>query len=602
MWPAAVYAQVPRDTGAVKRDTSAFNRDSAGFAIDTTGRVVSAARVDTAVTDSARVARDTLKAPLARAEIPLIVGIGEQYRWNREELFATGALTLGELLDRVPGAVGFRSGWLGAPAHTAYIGDLSRVRVFYDGVEIVPLDTRTGGLLDLTEVQIWTLEELAVERGADELRIYARSWRVQRTTSNTRTDVATGDEDTNLYRGFFGRRFRRGEAIQLGAQQYGYGTRDITLGSGDQLAIFGRLGWAKGLWSVDANLVRGRRSRDPQRRLFSDTEIPRLNSNRTDAYLRAAYGDPERGIWLQAIAASLAFEEKTRGLGLDSADTTRSRAQYVGAAGFTRGAFRASLTNRTLVGEQTNRTVLEGRLGLQSRYAALSLRAERTPGDTGASVQEGSFRVSPLRWFALSGTVARRVSGRQDVPDVITGRAEAGLRVGRLWISGGGIARDTSTILPAPIVYDSAYGPAFDIDRPTGIFGTARGRLFKAVHIDAFLVNWSKPGAYRPQLHSRSDIYVKTNWLGKFPSGNFGFLGSVGYESRSRAIFPRTDGGVDVSSLYRAVNAQLEIRIVNATVFFRQTTQIQPVRPDLVPGFLLRRQNGIYGVRWQFWN
>jgi len=600
--PATAYAQVPRDTGAVKRDTSAINRDSAGFAIDTTGRVVSAARRDTAVTDSARLARDTLKAPIARAESPILIGIGEQYRWNREELFATGALTLGELLDRIPGAVGFRSGWLGAPSHTAYIGDLSRVRVFYDGVETLPLDARTGGLLDLTEVQIWTLEELAIERGADELRIYARSWRVQRTTSNTRTDVATGDEDTNLYRGFFGRRFRRGEAIQLGAQQYGYGTRDITLGSGDQLAVFGRLGWAKGLWSVDANLVRGRRSRDPQRRLLSSFEIPRLKSTRTDAYVRAAFGDPEKGIWLQAIAASLAFTEKTRGIGVDSADTTRSRAQYVGAAGFTRSAFRASLTSRTLVGDQMNRTVLEGRAGLQSRYAALSLRAEGMLGDTGGSVQEASLRLSPLRWFALSGSVARRVSGRDDVPHAITGRAEAGLRLGRLWISAGGIARDTSVTVPAPIVYDSAYGPAFDINRPKGIFGTARGRVFKAVHVDAFLVNWSEPGAYRPQIQSRSDVYIKTNWIGRFPSGNFGFLGSVGYESRSRAIFPRTDGGFDVSSLYRAVNAQLEIRIVNATVFFRQTTQIRPVRPDLVPGFVLRRQTAIYGLRWQFWN
>ncbi|MGI9078929.1 MAG: hypothetical protein ACR2G6_16625 [Gemmatimonadaceae bacterium] len=605
--PAAAHAQVPRDTtikrdtSTARRDTSAINRDSAGFAIDTTGRVASTARRDAAVPDSARAARDTLKAPLARSEIPVLVGIGEQYRWSREELFATGALTLGELLDRIPGAVGFRSGWLGAPAHTAYIGDLARVRVFYDGVEILPLDARTGGLLDLTEVQIWTLEELAIERAADELRVYARSWRVQRTTSNTRTDVTTGDEDTNLYRGFFGRRFRHGEAVQLAAQQYGYGTRDITLGGGEHLAIFGRVGWAKNLWSIDANLVRGRRSRDPQRRLFSNTEIPRLRSNRTDAYVRAAYGEPERGIWLQAVAASLAFEEKTRGPGLDSADTTTSRAQYVGAAGFSRRSFRASLTSRTLVFEHMNRTVLEGRIGLQSRYAALSLRAEQQPGDT-ASVQEASLRLSPISWFALAGSVARRVSGRDDVPDAITGRAEAGLRVGRLWLTGGGIARDTTTVVLAPVVYDTAYGPAFDIDRPTGIIGTARGRVFKAVHVDAFFINWSKPGAYRPQVQSRSDIYIKTDWLSRFPSGNFSFLGSTGYEYRSRVIFPRQDGGFDVSSLFRAINTRVEIRIVNATIFFRQTAHVLPARPDLVPGFLLRRPTAVYGVRWQFWN
>ena len=35
------------------------------------------------------------------------------------------------------------------------------------------------------------------------------------------TAVFTGDEDTNLYRGFLGRRFGHGEAVQAGFQQYG---------------------------------------------------------------------------------------------------------------------------------------------------------------------------------------------------------------------------------------------------------------------------------------------------------------------------------------------------------------------------------------------
>jgi hypothetical protein len=51
----------------------------------------------------ARRAADSVKAPLARSEVPPQPEIGERYRWGREDIFASGALTLGELLGRIPG-------------------------------------------------------------------------------------------------------------------------------------------------------------------------------------------------------------------------------------------------------------------------------------------------------------------------------------------------------------------------------------------------------------------------------------------------------------------------------------------------------------------
>ena len=63
----------------------------------------------------ARRAADTIKAPLAHAEVPPLADIGQPYRWNRQELFASGALTLGELLGRIPGVTAFASGWIASP-------------------------------------------------------------------------------------------------------------------------------------------------------------------------------------------------------------------------------------------------------------------------------------------------------------------------------------------------------------------------------------------------------------------------------------------------------------------------------------------------------
>ena len=40
------------------------------------------------------------------------------------------------------------------------------VRLFYDGIELDPLDPRTGGVADPITAQIWTLEDLTIERSA----------------------------------------------------------------------------------------------------------------------------------------------------------------------------------------------------------------------------------------------------------------------------------------------------------------------------------------------------------------------------------------------------------------------------------------------------
>ena len=290
----------------------------------------------------ARRAADSIKAPLARSEVPPEMDIGAAYRWNRDQLFASGALTLGELLGRIPGITGFSSGWIATPHTNSYLGDFARIRVFFDGVELDPLDPRMGrrticpegfeckapsAMLDFATVPIWTLEDLAVERAGEEVRVHMRSWRVDRTTPYTRADISTGDLATNSYRGFFGRRFGNGGALQVGAQQYS--TEDPRAGGdGNQLDFLVRLGWAKKRWSVDAVGTRTRRSRTEQLScsgiegtdcsiLFPDRptnpatipNIPGLDATRSEAYLRVSYGDAERSPWLQLIASTSRFAE-----------------------------------------------------------------------------------------------------------------------------------------------------------------------------------------------------------------------------------------------------------------------------------------------------
>ena len=57
------------------------------------------------------------------------------------------------------------------------------VRVFYDGFEMPALDPRSRGVLDLTQVNLWSAEEVVVEQAPEEVRVYLRSWRVRKSTA-----------------------------------------------------------------------------------------------------------------------------------------------------------------------------------------------------------------------------------------------------------------------------------------------------------------------------------------------------------------------------------------------------------------------------------
>lgn len=571
------------------------------------------ARTDTlprdtsATADTARVATappaDTIKAPLPAAELPATPSIAAPYRWSRAELFATGAQSLLELLDLVPGVTTYRSGWLASPKIASYLGDAARVRVFLDGLEITSLNARTGGLLDLSDVQLWTLESVVLERGADEVRVFARSWRVDRTATSTRTDVATGDQDANIFRGFLGKRFRRGEALQLAGQQYGINGGPA--GGGDELAVMGRVGWARGRWSADAFATRASLNRDARTRFDQLGRIPALDAQRTDAYVRAMYGRADSGFWAMAMAGAQRFGEETAHqttAPIDTVDTARTNAQYVAAAGFSRSGVRLSLTNRHVRGEGQSLNAIIGRASLERGMLGLSLRAELRGGDS-SSVEEAVAVLRPLRFLALSGAVARRHGGSGS--DFMTVRGEAGLGVGRLWASGG-VVRQEAHSVPGLAVFDTTFAPAL-VPEGTGLFGALRGRVYKDLGVDLYLMRWEDSAFYRPKLQGRAEVFLETRWLGRFPSGHFGFLGSIAYLYRSATLFPSAPAGGGPLTTQRLGDqhvgvARLEIRLLDATLFYQSQFGLYPTNTATLPGYLLPPQLQLYGVRWQFWN
>ena len=246
---------------------------------------------------------DTLRAPTARGEAFASPAAGPSLRWDRTEIFASGALTLDDLLSRVPSLTTFTSGWLVAPHIAGVGGDFSRLRVFQDGIEIDRMDPVRPEALDLAQIPLWSLEEVAVEQVAGEVRVHLRTWRTRNMTPRTRTDIFTGDRQTEIFRGIFAQRYRNGLGLQVGAQALS--TVDNRAGGGgDQSVYVSRLAWARRRWSVDAYGVREQRRRSESSRLEGRGDnLPKRGTRATFGYGRVAYGDPDEGTWAQFVAS-----------------------------------------------------------------------------------------------------------------------------------------------------------------------------------------------------------------------------------------------------------------------------------------------------------
>ncbi|MEO6444298.1 MAG: Plug domain-containing protein [Gemmatimonadaceae bacterium] len=596
------------DSLAARADSLKARGDTLKAARDSVAAIDSLERENLRIIEAQRKRGDTVKTPTPAAEMPVLTEVGEGLRWNREALFASGAQTLGDLLEGIPGLTIFRSGWMGSPQVGAMIGDFNRLRVFYDGIELDALDPRNGGMLDLSFVQIWQLEEVRVERAAGDIRVHLRSWRVRSTTANTRVDIATGDLETNLYRGYYGRRFGRGEALQLGAYQFS--TRDNRgQGDADGLSLFGRVGWARGRFSTDASFLRTARDRTEQQRdeTRDGVDLARFDGRFTEAYARAGFADTTVGIWAQVTAASLAHTQNN----LAFRDTTIipfqptqpdlqfSRTQYVAAAGWGRGPLAASATVRMRRFEGLSFVSPSARASFETSRVTVAAFGEQQD-ERQRRLLDLSGRVLPISWLAFGAAVGQYTpTGTGAGPTMRTVRGEVGLRLHGAWLTAGVISRDTAQLI-APTVFDTGFVSAAT-GLTSGQFMSLRGRIWKDVGFNVAGTKWDAAGMYRPQYQSLAELYVNTGWRSRFPSGNFNVKAAISHEYRTAAYFPLADADALPSSQFRTLNFLLEIRLLTATLSY-QFRNLLNEQYSQVPGFQMHRPVQVYGVRWQFFN
>lgn len=580
---------------------------------------------EVARTDSIKraIAADTIKAPLARFERPDDFETSPRLRFSREEILSSGAVNLADLLDRVPGVTTYRSGWIAGVHAASFAGDTRRLRLFVDGVEMDAIEPRNGGTIDLTDVQLWTLDELVVERAAGEVRVWMRTWTVERTTPYTRADIFTGDLNTNAFRGLFARRWRNGVLLQLGGQQVATQSGRVNAftgaessagrGDGTVQGFMARIGWSKRRVSVDLFANATGRERDPHTAREGFTDLPAYKGSRRDAYLRLGYGDTLRGFWSQAVVGVV--RTRLEGIGdavaaTDSTpavvtDTIRGRTQQLLAAGYRTSRWSVSMTDRVrpIEGTAFHAPAVRARLG-GSRYA-IGAWAEKNGADSTRRI-DLSARAQPLSWLILTGAQSTRT------PDSATGRvsgnslrAEAALKVGRWWL-GGGVIRDDANRFESPVIIGTPAALLSSVDAQ-GILVSAAGRLYKDVRVDVQAIRWDGSQYNRPQLHVRTEIALISDWRRKFPRGEFSINARIWHELRDGVpFFYGTAAGnstpdVRITERANVMTGLLELRIQRATLFY-QYRNLTGGAYEQIRGITMPPAVQMYGVRWEFWN
>jgi hypothetical protein len=566
-------------------------------------------RTDSTRADSAavRVLRDSVKTPYAVGVAPTFASAGRGPHWGRDEIFQMGAMNVAELIERIPGARILRTGLALAPQSITWWGETGRVRVFLDGIELDRMDPREGTVRDLGAISVYQFEEVSAEPTPAELRVYLRTWRVAKTAPETRVDVLTGDQETNVYRGFYGRRFQSGLGLQFAFQHLGTVFQGVG-GDGDALGLFARLGWARDAWSVDFVSQRDRRARSATLREDAPGSVPAFTGSVAQSYFRVAYRSPEGDApWAQLILSSASFHESTprQQLGsdygtvpADTADTVATRPQYVLAMGAKLLGATASAAARYRTSGSKGTLSPSIRVAWERGRSALYASVDRSSEDSLMRTDVG-VRVQALPRLTLSAQVSRRspFDGKPGGAAMFE-RVEGLVRLGRAVLRGGVVRRD-SVDDAAPIVFarDIASAP---LRAATGeTFGVSLP-IYRALGLDVQGTQWNEATVYRPQNEVFARLGFETEWRRRFPRGDFTIRASVMLQHWGGMLVPLSTG-VQILPAATPFSSMLEIRILSATITW-QFRNFLGTQFETVPGYFMPRRVNLYGVRWNFSN
>lgn len=559
---------------------------------------------DTAAADSA-VAPATLPELTRAGPVGWAVGVWE---WDRLALLRLPDVTLLQLLERVPGLTPVRPGIVGQPESASVLGSTAgAIRYVFDGFALDPLVAPT---FDPSRIALLSLERVRVERRVTGATVYLDALSPSEPHPVSVVEAATGDFDTNLFRGTFLAPSVLGGSLGLGFERL---STDV-LGGANHLT-----GWVKWTFVRDSSglQLELRQSdmdragvggaRAGARRDWALRARTKLGPVAAEAYAGATTveddvgslvlreGTPQGGLRLRSSLAAPVPIEATAGLRLRN--HPRLPLQELEISAWAAPAPWLGV-GAEIVQEWWAGPVTAGRWAARGRLGPV----------LGLTAFAGLYRGGPLLG---EGDVELLTPGAGGVETLAVDRDGVRAGVEGSWggfSAGAAALRSNASSVPG-------FGLAFDSTAPS--FGGGEARGFEAtlriptplapVSLEGWYVGMDRPEAwlYLPEHQWKAALVYHHSPL---PSGNLELYTRIEHAFRGGMTTPihTADGQPELARVaaYRATNVELVIRVLSVRAFVRWGNLLHRQGQSDLPSsdYWLPGQHITYGVKWIFTN
>lgn len=579
--------------------------------------------VDTVAADSLVQQPDSLtdtifyNMPIVRDGLPASYATGV-WEWDRHGIMASGANTLSELFQEIPGLVPLLGGDYGAPhAMSAFGQGGGGYRIFRDGMELYPVE---GGVADLQRIGLVGVQRVRLDRSMGRMVVELWSHRYEDGRPFSVIEAGTGDLDTNMFRGVFA------DPTALFGSIAGGLERIDTRGRGPGRDEGGN---RTGSW-VRYQVHMGERAAVGVdfRRVGTQTRIPVYvpRSTRTDLMLKGAWRVVP-GVTLEGYTGRSSHSVEGDTLAFDPRGGSRS--QHGGRVGLEMGGLWANGSARFFEGDLPARTWDASGGYTNPRWGGL---AGRYGGASWNDVETADFGArawfAPLPWVTLFGAYEEGEYGSRQGPladeagpppllpptgpvpgrEAVTNRES--LRVGGslgAWgvTLGGAVLYNSSDLaLPLTTQLDAGAEAVPGVHRNGFESMAVLPTFMEGLTLEGSYQWWDEGGPYLPAQIYRGSfefhrVYKESENLELWAS-----LGVRGHDPMRAFVVPGEEHPdvVAVVPFYQNWYFRIQVRVVTVRLWlgmenftFRRELQMFPERR-------LPFARSFFALRWDMWN
>ncbi|MDA0328289.1 MAG: Plug domain-containing protein [Gemmatimonadetes bacterium] len=538
------------------------------------------------------------------------------WEWDRDGIMASGANTLAELVQDVPGLITLLGGDYGTPAAmTAFGLGGAGYRVIRDGFELFPV---AGGVVDLQRVGLGGISRVRLDRSLGQMQVELWSHEHEDGRPFSVVEAGTGDLDTNMFRGVYADPTALFGSMAVALERIDTRSRGKDEG-----------GNRTGSWvRYQLHLKERAAVSFDYRRAGTQTKVADYfpTTGRTDLMVRAGLRVAD-GVVLEGYTGRSSYDVEGVQEGLTSPGG--SRAQHGGRVGFERGGFWATGALRLFEGELPARSFdasggfdRAGVGGVAGRYSQAtwteantsSLGARAWVGPVAGVTLFGAYEAGEFGAPAgplMEGPVAPPLlQPTGPVPGVLAVTDRTTLRVGGSFtgwgvtVAGAGLRAESDLALPLGTELDLGAPAVGGVSRKGVEAALVLPTMWTGLTLQGAYQFWDEEGPFVPRSVYRGSfefhrIYKETENLEWWIS-----VGVRGHDPMQTFVADDGSGmgGLATVPFFQNWYGRVQVRVVTVRLFFGWDNFTLRRNNQNFPERRLPYARSFFALRWDMWN